>query len=289
MNGFTPHLDRLIDLALEEDVAGGDITTNATVDEKTQGQARVVAKEDLVVAGMVPFVRVFERLDPTLQIHVEMGDGHFAKSGDTLVQLSGNARSLLVGERPALNFLMRLSGIATLTRQMSQALQAYPDTRLIDTRKTTPGWRTLEKEAVLAGGGRNHRAGLFDGILIKDNHIAAAGGIQSAVKKARLHAHHLLKVEVETTSLDEVRQALEAGAEVLMLDNMDDELLAAAVAQVRAFETRAQQKITLEASGNMHLERLPKVGALGIDLVSVGALTHGARSVDLSMKLSLAE
>lgn len=288
MNRFTPHLDRLIDLALEEDVAGGDITTCATVDAQTQGEARVVAKEDLVVAGLVPFMRVFERLDPSLEIHPEVKDGQRAQAGEVVVRLSGNARSLLVGERPALNFLMRLSGIATLTQQLSLALADHPNTRLIDTRKTTPGWRTLEKEAVLAGGGRNHRAGLFDGILIKDNHIAAAGGIRSAVERARAHAHHLLKVEVETTNLDEVAQALEAGAEVLMLDNMNDELLAAAVEKVRAHEAKTQQKIWLEASGNMHLERLPTVGALGIDLVSVGALTHGARSVDLSMKLRLA-
>lgn len=288
MTRFTPHLDRLIELALEEDVAGGDITTCATVDAHIQAEASVVAKEDLVVAGLVPFQRVFERLDPTLEIRAELRDGDRAKAGDTVMRLSGNARNLLVGERPALNFLMRLSGIATLTRRMSLTLAEFPNTRLIDTRKTTPGWRTLEKEAVLAGGGRNHRAGLFDGILIKDNHIAAAGGIRAAVEKARAHAHHLLKVEVETTNLEEVAQALEAGAEVLMLDNMDDTLLAEAVEQVRAHEAKTRQKVVLEASGNMHLERLPKIGALGIDLVSVGALTHGARSVDLSMKLRLA-
>ena len=287
MTTFAPFLDRLIDLALEEDLAGGDVTTLATVDPGTRATAEVVAKEPMVVSGLVPFVRVFARIDPTIEIEPLVNEGAEVESGDVVVRLSGDARSLLVGERPALNFLMRLSGVATLTHAMANALREHPHTRLVDTRKTTPGWRQLEKAAVRAGGGANHRAGLFDGVLIKDNHIAAAGGIQQAVARAQKAAHHLLKIEVETTTLDEVQQALEAGADVLLFDNMDNALLAKAVAKVRDHEKTTGRKVVLEASGNMTIDRLPKVAALGIDLVSVGALTHGARSVDLSMRLKL--
>lgn len=287
MTTFAPFLDRLIDLALEEDLAGGDVTTLATVKPDAVAEAEIVAKEPLVVAGLVPFARVFQRIDPSLRVKPEVQEGARVDTGDVVVRLSGNARSLLVGERTALNFLMRLSGVATLTRAMASVLKDHPGTRLVDTRKTTPGWRQLEKDAVRAGGGRNHRGGLFDGVLIKDNHIAAAGGITAATERAREAAHHLLKIEVEVSTLDEIREALAAGADVLLLDNMDDARLKEAMDLVREHQRATGKRVVTEASGNMTIQRLPQVAALGIDLVSVGALTHGARSVDLSMKLRL--
>jgi nicotinate-nucleotide pyrophosphorylase (carboxylating) len=281
------HLDRLIDLAFEEDLGpGGDVTTNATVLPSTTCEAVVRAKEPLVLAGTAVFKRVFERLDPRVQVTVLHADGTRVEKGTVVVTVSGNAHSLLVGERPALNFLMRLSGIATLTHTMMAAL-AGTHTQLVDTRKTTPGWRGLEKAAVRAGGGANHRIGLFDGVLIKDNHIEAAGGITAAVQRARKHAHHLLKIEVEAGTLAHVHECLAVGCDAILLDNMDNELLATCVARVREHNASTGQHVVTEASGNMTLARLPDVAATGVDLVSMGALTHQAQSVDLSMKLKL--
>jgi nicotinate-nucleotide pyrophosphorylase (carboxylating) len=204
-----------------------------------------------------------------------------------VLRVTGRAHSLLVGERPALNFIMRLSGIATQAARFASAVQGTR-ARVVDTRKTTPGWRALEKEAVRIGGCANHRMGLFDGVLIKDNHIAAAGGVAAAVAGARATAHHLLKLEVEASTQAHVEECLALGVEAILLDNMDDATLARAVQAVRAHEQRTGGKVVLEASGNMTLERLPRVAATGVDLISMGALTHQARSVDLSMKLSLA-
>lgn len=282
-----PTTSRLIDLALFEDVGTGDVTTLSCIDEGTRAAARVVAKEPLVLAGLAVFREVLLRTDPDVDVTFEAKDGDRLAKGDVAVRASGSARGLLVGERTALNFLQRLSGVATLTRAMADALLPYPKTKLVDTRKTTPGFRTLEKAAVRAGGGKNHRFGLADGVLIKDNHIAAAGGITKAIERAREAAHHLLKIEVETTTLDEVTEALAASADVIMLDNMDDELLSQAVALVRAHTVDTKRRVLTEASGNMSLERLPRMGEIGVDLVSVGALTHSARAVDLSMKLEL--
>ncbi|HEY4222663.1 MAG TPA: carboxylating nicotinate-nucleotide diphosphorylase, partial [Myxococcota bacterium] len=191
------HLDRLIDLAFDEDLGcGGDVTSNATIDASARAIGSVKAKEPLVLAGVDVFRRVFERLDPTVELEVLAQDGDKIENGTVVIKATGNARSLLVGERPALNFLMRLSGIATQARAMSKLL-AGTKTKVVDIRKTTPGWRALEKAAVLAGGGGNHRMGLFDGVLIKDNHIEAAGGIAAAVARAKAHVHHLQKIEVE--------------------------------------------------------------------------------------------
>lgn len=282
-----PTTSQLIDLALFEDVGSGDVTTTSCVEEDTRAQARVVAKEPLVLFGMGVFREVLLRVDDSLEILPEAEDGQRLERGDVAVRAKGSARSLLVAERTALNFLQRLSGVATLTRAMADALAPFPNTRLVDTRKTTPGFRTLEKAAVRAGGGKNHRGGLSDGVLIKDNHIAAAGGITKALLAARASAHHLLKLEVETTTLDEVSEALSASADVILLDNMDDDTLSQAAALVRAHVVDTKRRVLMEASGNMSLERLPRIGALGIDLVSVGALTHSARAVDLSMKLEL--
>jgi nicotinate-nucleotide pyrophosphorylase (carboxylating) len=283
-----PTTAQLIDLALAEDVGTGDVTTLGCVPPEATARARVVAKEGLVLAGTAVFTAVFARVDPAVRVELAAQDGEPLEPGREALRLAGSARSLLVGERTALNFLQRLSGIATLTRQMAEALAPFPGTRLIDTRKTTPGWRSLEKAAVVAGGGRNHRHGLFDGVLIKDNHIAAAGGVGQAIEAAHKTAHHLLKIECEVTDFEELAQALAAGVDGVLLDNMDDATLAEAVRLVKAHEAATGRRVFTEASGNMSLARLPKVGEAGVDLVSVGALTHSARAMDLSMKLELA-
>jgi nicotinate-nucleotide pyrophosphorylase (carboxylating) len=285
-----PLLDRLIDLAFEEDLAGaGDITTRSTVRPGTRAVATMRAKEPLVLAGVDVFARVFARLDPTVQLEILHRDGATLAKGTPVIRASGDAHSLLIGERPALNFVMRLSGIATLTARMVDAVRGT-SARIVDTRKTTPGWRHLEKAAVRAGGGHNHRAGLFDGILIKDNHLEAAGGVAAAVAGARTHGHHLLKIEVECATLAQVDECLAIGVDGLLLDNMDEPTMAEAVRRVRAHPSQQAPgalRILLEASGNMTLERLPKVAATGVDIISMGALTHQARSMDLSMKLQL--
>ncbi len=280
-----PLLDRLIDLAFEEDLAAnGDVTTRATVAATTRAIGTVRAKEALTLAGVDVFCRVFERLDPGVQLIVLHRDGETVAKGTEVITATGLASSLLIGERPGLNFLMRLSGIASLTRQMVAAV-AGTSARVVDTRKTTPGWRSIEKAAVRAGGGHNHRTGLFDGVLIKDNHLEAAGGVKNAVAGARAHAHHLLKIEVEASTLAQVDECLAVGVDGILLDNMDNALLAESVRRVRAHPDG--KRIFLEASGNMTLERLPSVAATGVDLISMGALTHQARSMDLSMKLKL--
>ena len=282
-----PLVDRLIDLAFEEDLgAAGDLTTSATVPATTRAEAQVRAKEPLVLAGIAVFCRVFERLDPAVRIDVLSRDGTRVAPGTVVMRASGRAHSLLIGERPALNFLMRLSGIATQAAQIAAVVQGS-GARVVDTRKTTPGWRALEKAAVRAGGCASHRMGLFDGILIKDNHIEAAGGITAAVGRARAHAHHLIKIEVEAASQAQVDECLALGVEAILLDNMDDAALGAVVRTVRVHEQQSGRKVVLEASGNMTIERLPRVAATGVDLISMGALTHQARSVDLSMKLKL--
>lgn len=280
-----PLVDRLIDLAFEEDLgAGGDITTRTTVPLTTQAVATVRAKERLTLAGVDVFCRVFARLDPQVQLEVKRADGDLLERGDDVIVARGPAWSLLVGERPALNFMMRLSGIATLTRQMVDAVKGT-GAHVVDTRKTTPGWRSLEKAAVRAGGGRNHRIGLFDGILIKDNHLEAAGGVNNAVAGARAGGHHLVKIEVECATLAQVEECLAVGVDGVLLDNMDNDTMGEAVRRIRAHVDG--RHVFIEASGNMSLERLPGVAHTGVDLISMGALTHQARSVDLSMKLKL--
>lgn len=281
------HLHRLIDLAFDEDLGPtGDITTQACVLPETRGEAVVRAKEPLVLFGVEVFRAVFARLDPDVALEVLAGDGDEIAPGTIVIRARGRAHSLLIGERPALNFLMRLSGIATQARVLARAV-AGTQAKVVDTRKTTPGWRALEKAAVRAGGGGNHRMGLFDGVLIKDNHIEAAGGIPQAVARARAAAHHLVKIEVEASTPAQVDECLAADVEAILLDNMDDALLADSVRRIRAWEQRTGRRVTIEASGNMTLERLPRVAAAGVDLISMGALTHQARSVDLSMKLKL--
>jgi len=271
------HAERLVDLALEEDLLLGDATSEATIDPAARGEGRFLVKEDLVLAGTAVAERVFERLGA--ECRFDRQDGARAARGDVVGVATGPVRALLAAERTALNFLQRLSGVATATRRCVDALAAGgARTRLLDTRKTTPGWRMLEKAAVRAGGGKNHRFALGDGILIKDNHVAACGGVAEAVRRARARAGAMLKLEVEVVDLEGLEAAIAAGAELVLLDNMDDATMAEAV-------RRAAGRVLLEASGNMTLDRLPRVAATGVDFVSMGAITHSARAVDVSFEL----
>ena len=266
---------KLLALALEEDVGPGDRTAEACVPSGASGAGLIVAKETLVVSGVSAAARVFRALAPASELEALKGEGEEAGPGEGVLRIRGPLRAILTGERTALNLLQRLSGIATLTRRYVQALSGTR-TRLLDTRKTTPGLRALEKAAVRAGGGLNHRHALFDGILVKDNHAAAAGGIGEAVRRARAAAILLSKVEAEVSTPQQIEEALKAGADMLLLDNLGDEELRAAVQQVAG-------RVPLEASGGMTLDRLPRVAATGVDYVSVGALTHSAPAVDLSL------
>jgi nicotinate-nucleotide pyrophosphorylase (carboxylating) len=278
MPTLAPAVERLIDLALEEDLFLGDVTSEATLDAAAQGRGRFLAKADLVLAGTEVASRIFERLGAECRFDVK--EGVHARRGDWLGEASGSVRALLAAERTALNFLQRLSGVATATQRCAAALaSAGGRTRLLDTRKTTPGWRRLEKDAVRAGGGSNHRFSLGDGILIKDNHVAACGGVAEAVRRAKARAGAMLKIEVEVVDLPGLDQAIAAGADIVLLDNMDDGTMAEAV-------KRAGGRVLLEASGNMTEERLPKVAATGVDFVSMGAVTHSARAVDISFELA---
>lgn len=267
----------LIELALNEDVGAGDITTDLLLDRDSTGSGVIVAKQDLVLAGLPIAQAVFAQVDARLVCHFNASDGESVTAGSEVMAVRGAMASLLTGERIALNFLQRLSGIATLTRQYQKALADSP-TQVVDTRKTTPGWRVLEKYAVRCGGGHNHRMGLYDGILIKDNHIAACGGIPAAIERARQGASHLIKIEIEVSNFKELDAALAAGADVIMLDNMDDPQIRQAVGIVDG-------RALVEASGGVTLERLRALAACGVDLISVGALTHSAQAVDISMRL----
>jgi len=274
---MTPHLDQLIDMALAEDIGTGDITTDYLVPCHNQGHGIIVAKEDIVIAGLDIAKTVFQRLDPKVRLQSAYVDGAEIGCGDTVLVLEGSLRALLTAERPALNFLQHLSGIATHVRTYVNALK-HRRVRLVDTRKTTPGWRVLEKYAVRMGGAHNHRMGLFDGILIKDNHIAACGGIRLAVASARKQISHLIKIEVEVSDLAGVHEALESGADVIMLDNMD-------IAHIREAVSVIQRRAVVEVSGGITLKHLAELAETGVDLISVGALTHSARAVDLSMRI----
>jgi nicotinate-nucleotide pyrophosphorylase (carboxylating) len=267
----------LIETALEEDIGSGDITTSLIVRKRTEVKARLLAKENLVLAGKEIFSRVFTTLDPKVTGRWFFEDGDQVKKGQVVAEMRGDARSILKGERVALNFLQHFSGIASFTREIARKIKKYP-VRLLDTRKTTPGLRALEKYAVKVGGGYNHRFGLFDGILIKENHIAVAGGIKQAVTRAKEKTSRSLRVEVEVNDLDEVRTALEAGADVLLLDNMDLNTMRKAVKMVK-------KKTLLEASGNINKDTVEKVAKTGVDFISMGALTHSAQAKDFSLEI----
>jgi nicotinate-nucleotide pyrophosphorylase (carboxylating) len=274
---ISPLIDRLIDLALEEDLGPGDVTTQAVIPPELQGEAHIRAKAGLTVAGLPVAARVFHKLDMNLVFEARTADGQEVATGTVLARLTGPVASILTGERVAVNFLQRLSGIATFTRAMAAQVAGSPAV-LVDTRKTTPGWRVLEKYAVRLGGGVNHRLGLYDGVLIKNNHLTAVGAIPEAVARARAGAHHLLKVEVEVTDLQGLEEALNAGADLILLDNMDDATLAKAVQLTGG-------RALLEASGSMTKDRLPTVAATGVNLISMGALTHSAPAVDIHLRL----
>jgi len=277
MPALAPQIERLLDLALEEDLWLGDATSEATIPAGDEGLGRFLAKEDLVLAGTAVAARVFERLGAACRF--DAADGTPVEKGQWFGEARGPMRALLGAERTALNFLQRLSGVATATRRAVEALaSAGGRTRLLDTRKTTPGWRRLEKGAVRAGGATNHRFSLGDGILIKDNHVAACGGVGRAVARARAGASAMLKIEVEVVDLPGLEEAIEAGADIVLLDNMGEAEMAEAV-------RRAKGRALLEASGSMTLERLPRVAATGVDFVSMGALTHSARAVDVSFEV----
>ncbi|HUF50527.1 MAG TPA: carboxylating nicotinate-nucleotide diphosphorylase [Longimicrobiales bacterium] len=270
----------LIDLALEEDRGPGDWTTRWTVPARTRVHASIIARGDGVIAGVALAAAVFLRLDPRVDFDVGAGDGVRVQAGDTVVRLRGPGRAILTGERVALNFLQRLSGVATLTRHYVDALEGM-ETRILDTRKTTPGWRALEKAAVLAGGGMNHRQGLYDVIMIKENHAIVAGGIAEAVKRVRDQNVKALPIVVEVHSLADFEAALDAGVEHLLLDNMADAMMADIVKRARKLRPRPK----VEASGNMTLDRVRDVAATGVDYISVGALTHSAPAFDLSLRI----
>lgn len=273
----------LIKLALEEDGAYADVTTLSTVPEEKKSEARMLARQAGVVVGMAIAAEAFRLLDERISVEILVEEGTSVQVGENLLQLRGPSRAILSAERVSLNFMGRLSGIATLTARCVQAVEGT-QARILDTRKTTPGLRLLEKMAVQLGGGQNHRFGLSDGVLIKDNHIKVAGGIAQAVSAARKMAPHLLKIEVECETLTEVQQALEVEADVVLLDNMDIETTHRAVELIR----RQAPKVLIEASGNIgtNQERLVAVAATGVDFISLGVLTHSAPNFDISLEFA---
>ena len=268
----------LIEIALQEDIGPGDITTDNLINPQLKGQGIIIAKESLVVAGLNVAKQVFQCLDSEVEFRSEYNDGDVVKNGDTLVNVNGRLRALLTGERTALNFLQHLSGISTLVRSYMSEL-SDKNIRLVDTRKTTPGWRVLEKYAVRVGGAYNHRIGLYDGVLIKDNHIAAFGGIKKAIDHIRTQISHLLKIEVEVSNLDQVKEALAANADVIMLDNMT-------IKQIKEATAFIDKRAVVELSGGITKGDLKPLADTGVDIISVGALTHSARCVDISMQIS---
>jgi nicotinate-nucleotide pyrophosphorylase (carboxylating) len=271
-------LNDVIDRALAEDLAGGDITSDATVPADERAVARAVARSTLIVCGGPVFARAFYRVDPGLRVEERLAEGSLAQRGDVLWLVEGSARAILKAERTALNFAQRMSGVASLTRDFVDAVPRGAKLRIADTRKTTPGLRFLERYAVRTGGGNNHRDCLGSAVLIKDNHIVAAGGIHPAVKRAREHAPHTSRIEVEVESLEQLDEALDAGAEVVMLDNFAHEHLKEAV-------SRARGRALVEVSGGITLERIGPLAFLGIDIVSIGALTHSAPAADIGLDI----
>jgi len=280
-------LDEIVDLALHEDIGTGDVTTLATVPADRHASGTILAKEAGVISGMDVARFVFARVDNTITFEALAADGDRVENRTDLARIAGPASSLLLAERTALNLMQRLSGIATTAAQYVAAT-AGTATQIVDTRKTTPGLRMLEKRAVQHGGARNHRFGLADGILIKDNHLAAIGGadrITKAIVAARDHAPHTLRVEIEVSTLAELDEALDAGADIILLDNMETSMMREAVNRRNAAGSPAGSGAILEASGGITLERIPEIAATGVDLISVGALTHSAKALDISLNL----
>ena len=278
MNEITMKMqaDQLIRMALQEDITSEDVSTNAVMPTATRGNVDLIAKEDGVVAGLEIYARVFKILDEKTEIDLHCKDGDEVKKGELMATVTGDIRVLLSGERVALNYLQRMSGIATYTRQVAKLLEGSNVT-LLDTRKTTPNCRVFEKYAVRVGGGHNHRYNLSDGVLLKDNHIGAAGSVAKAVRMAKEYAPFVRKIEIEVETLDQVKEAVEAGADIIMLDNMTPEIMKQAVELI---DGRAQT----ECSGNITKENIQKIREIGVDFVSSGALTHSAPILDISMK-----
>lgn len=279
---ITPDVSRLIDLTLSEDLVGGDPTTDGIFGPDARCVGVVLAKTDLVLAGSEVFDAVMQRVDPAVEVSWRVRDGARVANRTVLADLAGPARAILKGERNALNFLQRMSGVATATRSYVEAL-AGTDTQVTDTRKTLPGWRSLDKLAVRVGGGRNHRTNLGAGVMIKDNHIAAAGSITDAVERVRARAPHTLKIEVEIDVIAQLHEALDAGADIILLDNMSTAEMRRAVAQVRAHPRG--QWVLVEASGGVVLDRVAEIAETGVDFISVGALTHSVIAADISLDL----
>lgn len=278
INGVTArvNIDEYIMNALREDITSEDVTTNAIMPEARQGKAELICKQDGIICGLDVFRRTFELLDDTACFETELKDGDFVKKGQLMGIIKGDIRALLSGERTALNYLQRMSGIATFTKEAADVLVGTK-TKLLDTRKTTPNMRPFEKYAVKVGGGTNHRYNLSDGILIKDNHIGAAGSITKAVSMARDYAPFVRKIEVEVETLEQLDEAIESGADIIMLDNMDNDTMREAVKRVAG---RAQT----ECSGNVTKDRLKEIADIGVDFVSSGAITYSAPIMDISLK-----
>jgi nicotinate-nucleotide pyrophosphorylase (carboxylating) len=270
----------MIRLALAEDVRTGDVTSAWTIPENQNQHARLIAKEDGVLAGLPIIELVFNELKANVNVVLHKQDGDCVKKGDLIAELSGSTRELLTGERTLLNFIQQLSGVATVAHIFQEALKGGK-TKVLDTRKTLPGFRTLQKYAVRVGGGSNHRMGLFDMVLVKDNHIAAAGGVLEALEVVKKNNAENLMVEMEVESLEDLKKLLHKGVDVIMLDNMSNEMMAEALEIIK----KSGDKVLVEGSGNMTLERAKEIATLGLDYISVGALTHSVKALDISMRI----
>lgn len=278
LNGVTMkiNVDDYIINTLKEDITSEDVSTNAVMPENKQGKADLICKQDGIVCGLDVFERTFKILDDTSRFEANFKDGDFVKKGDLIGVIYGDVKAILSGERTALNYLQRMSGIATMTREYVNELKGYK-TVLLDTRKTTPNMRPFEKHAVKVGGATNHRYNLSDGVLLKDNHIGAAGSVTKAIEMAKAYAPFVRKIEIETETLEQVKEAIDAGADIIMLDNMDNDTMLKAVEMIG-------DKAQTECSGNVTKERLKEIAEIGVDFVSCGALTHSAMIMDVSLK-----
>lgn len=285
-------IKKIVSAALSEDIGSGDITTAFLIPEDMVASGAIVAEEDIVLAGVRVAEEVFKALDQDVRFEALAEDGDFISAGTPIVRLHGKARTLLTGERVALNFLQRLSGIATLSRKYKEAVSGF-NVRIVDTRKTTPGLRSLEKYAVRAGGCWNHRYGLFDGILIKENHIALTEGIAVAISSVEKKVSHTIKIEIEVSNIEEVREAVIGGADIILLDNMDLQMMREAVSIIRGHKEKEilpkevlPKEVLIEASGGMILDRVREVAATGVDIISAGALIHSSVWANISMDIS---
>ncbi|MCS6857590.1 MAG: carboxylating nicotinate-nucleotide diphosphorylase [Sandaracinaceae bacterium] len=273
---FPPVVDEIIRRALAEDIASGDVTTEAIIPIGKKGEALLVARENLVVAGLPVFAAVFSTIDPGVKVEQLVKDGEWVVAGGVLARIRGEARVILSGERVALNFIQRMSGIATRTRAFVEAVPPGCTTKICDTRKTTPGLRVLERYAVRCGGGWNHRDHLGAGVLIKDNHIACVGSVREAIRRARAWAPHVMRIQCEVDSISQLVEAIEAGADGVLLDNFSDEDIQ------KAMEV-AKGRVFVEVSGGITIERIPRIATMGVDVISIGSLTHSARAVDMGI------